>query len=114
MKNYSLILSATAALMLGACDSEVPMVNLGIDDTYYVARMQKLDLHPALTGDAYRWYMVEDNGQRTLLSESRDYIFLSARKAPTALNSRLSTPTHPTLSVLPYMCCTRRWSTAPT
>ena len=28
------------------------MVNLGIDDVYYIPRMQKLDLHPALIGGA--------------------------------------------------------------
>lgn len=37
-------------LILWACSDEVPMVNLGIDDVYYVARMQKLPLHSALTG----------------------------------------------------------------
>ena len=115
MKNYSLILSATTALMFGACDSATPMVNLGIDDSYYVARMQKLSLHPALTGDAYRWYMVEDNGQRTLLSESRDYIFLSAKEGTYRLEFEIyRPPTLPTLSTLQFMCCTKRWSTART
>lgn len=95
MKNYSLILSATTALMFGACDSATPMVNLGIDDSYYVARMQKLSLHPALTGDAYRWYMVEDNGQRTLLSESRDYIFLSAKEGTYRLEFEIIDPDTP-------------------
>ena len=37
------------ALLLYGCTDEIPMVNLGIDDVYYIARMQKLDLHPALT-----------------------------------------------------------------
>ena len=42
-------------LILWACSDEVPMVNLGIDDVYYVARMQKLPLHSALTGEKYRY-----------------------------------------------------------
>ena len=46
------IISAT---LLCGCSNEIPMVNLGIDDTYYISRMQKLDLHPALTGDEYEW-----------------------------------------------------------
>lgn len=42
-------ISATA-LLLVACSHDVPMVSLGIDDTYRIARMQKLALEPALTG----------------------------------------------------------------
>ena len=37
-------------LMLGGCSSEIPTVSLGIDDTYYIPRMTKLPLRPALTG----------------------------------------------------------------
>ncbi|MDE5772920.1 MAG: cell surface protein [Muribaculaceae bacterium] len=59
-------------LLLWGCSNDIPMVNLGIDDVYYIARMQKLDLHPALTGSEYEWYV---NG--SLVSRSRDYIFLA-------------------------------------
>ncbi|MDE5551810.1 MAG: cell surface protein, partial [Muribaculaceae bacterium] len=60
-----------AALMCG-CSNDIPTVSLGIDDVYYIARMQKLDLHPALTGSEYEWYV---NG--SLVSRARDYIFLA-------------------------------------
>ncbi|MDE6811639.1 MAG: cell surface protein [Muribaculaceae bacterium] len=61
--------------LLWGCNTEIPMVNLGIDDVYYIARMQKLDLRPALTGKNYEWYV---NG--TLVSDSRDYIFLASEE----------------------------------
>lgn len=93
MKYNTLIL--TASLLLASCDSDVPTVNLGIDDTYYVARMQKLDLHPALTGDAYRWYLIEDDGRRELLSESRDYIFLSGKEGTYRLEFEIVDPDTP-------------------
>lgn len=48
------------------------MVNLGIDDVYYIARMQKLALNPALTGSGYEW-MVDGK----VVSHDRDYIFIS-------------------------------------
>lgn len=64
------------SFLLGACSSEIPMVNLGIDDTYYVYRMQKLDLQPALTGAEYRWSLIGQDGTKTLLSTDRDYIFM--------------------------------------
>lgn len=69
------ILSYTAAVtaLLSGCTADVPMVSLGIDDTYYVYRMQKLPLESALTGAEYRWTV---NGET--VSESRRYIFLAA------------------------------------
>lgn len=60
-------------LLLAGCKDDVPMVNLGIDDTYYIARMQKLALNPALTGSEYVWTV---NGR--MVSHSRDYVFISA------------------------------------
>ena len=61
-----------AAAVLSGCTRDIPMVNLGIDDTYFIARMQKLALHPALTGAGYEWY-VDD----LLVSRDRDFIFLA-------------------------------------
>ncbi len=76
MKKYLILLPALA---LAACDGDdtPPMVNLGIDDTYHIYRMQKLDLHPALSGSEYRWSLIGTDGTATLLSTSRDYIFLT-------------------------------------
>lgn len=78
MKKTLLYISALPLLLLTACSDEIPMVNLGIDDTYYIYRMQKLSLHPALTGAKYRWSEIKPDGSTELLSNSRDYIFLSA------------------------------------
>ena len=61
-----------AALAAAGCTHETPMVNLGIDDVYYIPRMSKLPLNPALTGSEYRWTV---NGEE--VSRSREYIFLA-------------------------------------
>ena len=60
---------------LTGCKEQIPMLNLGIDDTYYIFRMQKLLLQPALTGREYRWSM---DGRE--VSTSRDYIFLPSEE----------------------------------
>lgn len=90
-KIYFLILSLAA---LG-CNHDIPMVNLGIDDTYYIHRMQKLDLHPALTGKEYRWYQILENGDRNLLSEQKDYIFISSTEGIYNLRFEILDPDTP-------------------
>lgn len=55
-----------------SCSRDIPMVSLGIDDEYYVARMQKLLLSPSFVGEHYRWTV---NGK--VVSTERDYIFLA-------------------------------------
>jgi len=62
-------------LTLIGCKNDIPTVSLGIDDIYYIARMQKLDFHPAFTGQEYEWYV---NGE--LVCNERDYIFISANE----------------------------------
>lgn len=58
--------------LLAACKDEIPMVSLGIDDYYRIARMQKLNLMPALSGESYEWKV---NGES--VSQDRDYIFIA-------------------------------------
>lgn len=82
-------------LLTAACDRGTPMVNLGVDDVYYVYRMQKLDLHPALTGDEYRWYLVGADGSETLVSDERDYIFLGAEEGSYKLRFEIIDPETP-------------------
>lgn len=61
---------------LSACSDAPPMLNLGIDDNYYVCRMQKLELSPEFVGDSYRWSMASGE----LLSTERNYIFLAEKE----------------------------------
>lgn len=70
------IVAPMLALTLAGCSGDAPTVNLGIDDTYYVYRMQKLPLHPAFTGESFRWSTADG----TLLSTERDYIFLAEKE----------------------------------
>lgn len=69
------ILYISASLLLTACSQDIPTVNLGIDDVYYVARMSKLPLHSALTGKEYIWRV---NGE--VVSQTDSYIFLAQKE----------------------------------
>jgi hypothetical protein len=73
---YKLNIIAGCFLFLYACENEVPMVNLGIDDVYAVERMKKLILHPEFPGQ-YEWSLPDKNGNESLVSTERDYIFLA-------------------------------------
>lgn len=77
MKNTALSYTALLAATLGvaSCSDDIPVVSLGIDDTYRIARMQKLSLNPALTGSEYVWTV---DGE--VVAHTRDYIFLAAKE----------------------------------
>lgn len=69
MKKTALTILTLSALC--SCSDDIPMVNLGIDDVYYIPRMSKLPLHPALTGAEYVWTV-----DGVTASTERDFIFL--------------------------------------
>ena len=77
-------------LMLGGCSSEIPTVSLGIDDTYYIPRMTKLPLRPALTGQEYLWTV---NGR--VVSRDRDYIFISSEEGTYHVELKIIDPDTP-------------------
>ncbi len=70
------ILLSIMALMFFACQQDIPMVNLGIDDIYVVERMKKIILHPEFLGE-YQWSMKDVNAQDSIVSTERDYIFVA-------------------------------------
>lgn len=74
-----LIVSIAALSLLAACQEEIPMVSLGLDDAYAVERMKALTLHPEFPGERYEWSLVDSCGNYTLVSTERDYVFISAK-----------------------------------
>lgn len=91
-----LAMSVIAALISG-CSDEVPMVSLGIDDVYYIPRMKKLDLHPALTGKEYRWTLTRPDGTACEVSDAREYIFMEAEEGTYTMKFEIidsATPYH--------------------
>ena len=64
--------------LLTACQEEIPMVSLGIDDAYAIERMKALTLHPEFPGERYEWYLQDKQGADSLVSTERDYTFISA------------------------------------
>ena len=77
-------------VITGGCTSEIPMVSLGIDDTYYIPRMSKLDLHPALTGNEYRWSI---DGET--VCTDRDFIFITGDEGDYEVNLEIIDPDTP-------------------
>lgn len=69
-----------AALLFTSCTHDVQMVNLGIDDDYYVYRMKKLKLESAYTGREYRWTLTSPDGTTTEVSDRPEYIFMEAEE----------------------------------
>ena len=66
------IIYAIISLFAIGCDSSIPMVNLGIDEVYYIPRMSKLPLESALTGQEYIWKVNDE-----VVCTNRNYIFLA-------------------------------------
>lgn len=77
------------------CTRDVDMVALGVDDVYYIYRMTKLDLHPALTGASYRWTEVLPDGTEEIVGTDRDYIFLKGDEGTYTLRFDIIDPDTP-------------------
>ena len=89
MKNlYKILIAAILSTSLSACEPEIEMVSLGIDEEYAVERMRILHLHPEFPGEAYRWSIIDSLGNDSVISTDRDLYF--ARKEPGTYNLRLN------------------------
>lgn len=73
-------LAVAAGMCCHGCGHDVPMVSLGIDDSYTVCRMQLLRLHAEFTGASYRWTMTAPDGTEEVLSTGAECFFVSARE----------------------------------
>ena len=71
---YARVISLlTCVLFTASCEFDIPMVNLGIDESYAIERMRTLILHPEFPGEAYVWTM-----ENKVISTERDLIFCQA------------------------------------
>ena len=77
--NKMLYFIFTASLFT-CCTHDVQMVNLGIDDDYYVYRMKKLKLESAYTGREYLWTLTSPDGVTSEVSDKPEYIFMEAEE----------------------------------
>ncbi len=74
-KKFSVLILLLLCTIFAACNDNIPLLSLGIDKEYYINRMQKLPLSPALSGKSYRWCV---NGIEA--SRDHDYIFLTEKE----------------------------------
>lgn len=95
---HGILLAAATSILLGisACNGgDVPIVSLGLDDYYRVARMTKLDLDPALTGNNYRWTITRPDGTDSIIEGQRRLVFLTADEGRYTLRYDIIDPNVP-------------------
>lgn len=72
---------ATVSVLLSgilvSCDRDVPLISSGLDDTYTVARMQKLILSTPLPGEC-RWICTLPDGTSSVISHTDKAVFVAA------------------------------------
>lgn len=90
-----LLLGIGTALSLHSCSEDIPTVSLGIDNEYYLPRMQSLRLSPALTGKAYRWIGKDREGRDSLLSTEHHYTFIRAEEGTYPISFEIVDPQTP-------------------
>lgn len=90
------VITAVFFLFFYACENEIPVVNLGIDDVYVVERMRKLILHPEFPGQ-YEWSLPDKNGNDSLVSTERDYVFIAELPGEYRLKLRIIDKTNPVI-----------------
>ena len=64
------------ALSIVSCQPDIPMVNLGINESYAIERMRTLILHPEFPGESYAWYLTSSSD--SLIATTRDLIFCAS------------------------------------
>lgn len=85
MKQICNPLLLVMAASFAGCTADIPVVSLGIDDVYHVERMKKLPLASAFTGAGYRWTLHRPEAGDSVISTSRDCIFIAAREGKYSL-----------------------------
>lgn len=87
--------AAIVTLASGCNGGDTPIVSLGLDDYYRVARMTKLDLDPALTGQDYRWTITRPDGTDSIIEGQRRLVFLTAEEGRYTLRFDIVDPSVP-------------------
>lgn len=95
-KGILFILTVAMAVIVCGCNGgDTPIVSLGLDDYYRVARMTKLDLDPALTGQDYRWTITRPDGTDSIIEGQRRLVFLTAEEGRYTLRFDIKDPSVP-------------------
>lgn len=97
MKQICNPLLLVMATSLAGCTADIPTVSLGIDDVYHVERMKKLPLASAFTGAGYRWTLHRPEAGDSVISTSRDCIFIAAEEGVYSLTFEVIDPETPYL-----------------
>lgn len=85
------VLLMLAGAILASCQRDLPMVTAGVDDTYTVARMQKLVLSTPLPGE-HIWRCTLPDGSGTILSTTGSAIFVGAEEGTYSVVLEVTSP----------------------
>lgn len=87
-KIYALILAIAAVFT--ACETDyIPLVSLGLDDSYIAPRMKAIHLVSGLEGEAYQWTLKTPDGRTSVVSTQKDYVFLESELGAYELNFKI-------------------------
>ncbi len=95
MKRFSIYTTMCMMVLLISCQSEIPLISGGLNDSYAIERMRTLILHPEYSGERYIWSMPAANGQDSIVSTQRDYIFISATPGTYRLKLEIEDASNP-------------------
>ena len=77
-RGMSVLIGMAAALCFVGCTDRIPVVGLGLDDSYTISRMQWLRLSSGLTAERFRWSVCLPDGNERVLSVAQECLFVSA------------------------------------
>ena len=78
MKNLGIkYISILLAIIYTSCNNGIDTTSIGIEDTYTVPRLQKLILSTGAAGESFKWEIISENGETSILSEGRECIFIA-------------------------------------
>ena len=80
------------SFLLGGCERKTPILSLGLDEQYYLPRMQAYRFVPGYTGEAYRWTLVFLDGRDSLLSEEQSYTFVQKEEGTYSVRFEILDP----------------------
>lgn len=72
------IIALLSIIILCSCNRDIEMTDIGIRDSYTIARMSKLLLHPEIAGESFEWTLYNPEGGVARTSTLDSFVFMEA------------------------------------
>ena len=70
---------ALMIMLFTSCNNGIENTSIGLDSNYSVPRLQKLVLATGAMGEAFKWEIISESGDKTTISEDRECIFVAEK-----------------------------------